>query len=928
MMPKRSLRVLFRKSYGPGTLNYDLFPGSPVEEFDTLVFHATFNDHWLWGGTAAQMQRDQWCRDAQIAMNGYGCHGRYAHVYVNGLYWGLYNIGERGDASFAAHHMGGEKEDYDAYNPDGVVDGNGTAWNTLFAIADAGVSTDSAYTNLAAYVDIPHFIDYMMVNFYAANTDWPGHNWNAARRRAPGAGLHFFSWDAEWTFGIGNDINTDRFGIGSGDGAAGRLYAALRAHPEFRREFGDRIQRFCFENGPLTPASADAMWMERAKEVEGAIVCELARWGNGNMPGTWFAAQGQVRSWFPQRATIFVNQARNAGLYPQLKAPGANSASGLVAPGYSLTLTNPNTSGLVYYTVDGTDPRLWGGAIAPSARAYTGAITLTNATALRLRVREGTNWSAVVERLFYVVQDFRGLAVTEIMYRPTLFGSYTAEDLEFLELKNTGSNTLDLSGLTFTDGITFTFTNGTLLAPGRFFILTRNPAAFAARYPGAAVNGVYSGRLDNGGEKLTLSHVLGTNAFSFKYENKEPWPITPDGYGFSLVPSGVAGDPDVAASWRASSSLGGSPGADDPVSSIAPVVINEILTHTDPPAMDAIELYNPGATNVNVGGWYLTDDAAQPKKYRISDGTEIFAGGYLVVTEADFNPTPGVPPSFALSSMGESLYLFSGNSVSNLTGYSHSFEYGAAALGVSLGRYVVSTGEEQWPAMSATTFGTQNAPPKVGPLVINEIMYNPPTGYDEFVELHNLSLSLVKLYDEAFPTNAWKLGGLGYVFSNNVSVPAGGFLLVVGMNPSVFRAKYSIPLGVQIVGPYTGVLQDSGERLRLERPEAPIVGTNGSVTVPYIVVDEVRYNDKAPWPWSADGEGASLQRSSPTAYGNEPTNWFASGITPGTPEFNEPAAGLHCGVPNGRGELPGAGKCDPDSHGLRRRWDRNPCGIL
>ena len=85
---------------------------------------------------------------------------------------------------------------------------------------------------------------------------------------------------------------------------------------------------------------------------------------------------------------------------------------------------------------------------------------------------------------FYVVQDFSSLAVTEIMYHPPSLGATNGDEFEFLELKNTGTNTLDLSGLQFTDGIAFAFTNGTRLAPGQFFVLARNPAAFAAKYPG------------------------------------------------------------------------------------------------------------------------------------------------------------------------------------------------------------------------------------------------------------------------------------------------------------------------------------------------------------------------------------------------------------------------------------------------------------
>ena len=890
LVPKHGMRVLFKNIYGSGKLKYPLYEDSPVQEFDTLTMHATFNDHWSWGGQAAQMIRDMWCRDTQNAMGGFGPHGTYAHVYLNGLYWGVYNIGEKGDGSYAASYIGGEKEEYDAFNSDENVDGNTVAWNTMFGIANAGVTNDAAYTNISQYLNIPNFIDYMMMNFYSANTDWPGHNWNAARRRVPGAGFHFFCWDAEWSFGIGNDVNTDR--TGESGGSPGTLYARLRAHPEFRREFGDHAQKHLLNGGTLTPAVADARWMKRATEIDRAIVGESSRWGGGNTRQTWLSAQSSVRSWFPQRASILLNQLRNAGLYPQLNAPGFSQLGGLVPPAYPLVLTNPNPAGTIYFTLDGSDPRLWGGAVAQSAQTYSTPLVLNNASFIRARVRNGADWSALIEATFYVVQDFSDFEVTEIMYRPLPFTPFGSDDLEFIELKNTGTNTLDLSGLRFTSGLTFSFTNGTRLAPGAFFVLSPSASAFALRYPGVPVNGNYSGKLDNGGEKLTLAHVLGTNVFSFTYNNAVPWPITPDGYGFSLVRENLAGNPDSSSSWRPSSALGGSPGADDPGSSIAPIVINEILTHTDLPQVDAIELFNPTATSVNLGGWFLSDDAAQPKKFRIANGTAIPAGGFVVFTEAQFNPQPGVPPSFALSSLGESLFLFSGDANTNLTGYSHSFDYGAAANGVSFGRYLTSSGEENWPALNGITLGAANSGPRVGPVVINEVMYHPALDYDEFVELHNSSAAPVLLYDPAYPTNGWKLSGLGYAFSNNITLGAGQYLLLVNIDPASFRTKYSVPGAVQILGPYAGNLQDSGERLKLERPDAPELGTNGSVTIPYIVVDEARYNDKLPWPPGADGDGPSIQRTAPFVYGNEPTNWFASGITPGAANVFNQAPGV------------------------------------
>src|SRR5437762_8466775 len=110
------------------------------------------------------------------------------------------------------------------------------------------------------------------------------------------------------------------------------------------------------------------------------------------------------------------------------------------------------------------------------------------------------------------------------------------DEFEFIELKNAGTNTLNLSGLAFTSGVSFTFSNGTVLSPGQFFVLGRNAAALAGKYPGLAINGIYSGKLDNGGEKLTLSHPLGPAIFTVTYNDRAPWPVAADNFGFSIVP--------------------------------------------------------------------------------------------------------------------------------------------------------------------------------------------------------------------------------------------------------------------------------------------------------------------------------------------------------------------------------------------------------
>jgi hypothetical protein len=109
-----------------------------------------------------------------------------------------------------------------------------------------------------------------------------------------------------------------------------------------------------------------------------------------------------------------------------------------------------------------------------------------------------------------------------------------------------------------------------------------------------------------------------------------------------------------------------------------------------------------------------------------------------------------------------------------------------------------------------------------------------------------------------------------------VTIGANSTLLVVATNPATFRALYNVPTNIQVFGPYSGQLQDGGENVELQSPDNP--NTNA---VPYVTVDAVRYNDRAPWPPGADGSGLSLQRSPSSGYGNEPTNWIAAAPTPG-----------------------------------------------
>lgn len=524
------------------------------------------------------------------------------------------------------------------------------------------------------------------------------------------------------------------------------------------------------------------------------------------------------------------------------------------------------------------------------------------------------------------------LRISKLMYNPP--GPTAGEnaaipflldtDFEFIELVNTGTNSLDLGGARFVQGVDFIFASNTVLAAGARLVVVANAAAFALRYgTHASVAGAYAGSLDNGGETLQLLDSRGEEILEFTY--KDGWAPITDGLGFALVIDDESGDWttwDEKTSWRTSGLLNGSPGLPDPGPPVVPaVVIDEALAHTDPPLLDAIELLNPSGTAANVGGWYLTDDFYVPRKFRIPAGTEIAPGGRVLFDASQFNADSNSPSAFQLSSTGDAVWLFSADASSNLTGYVHGFGFGASPNGVSFGRHVTSEGEEHFVAQSSRTLGQGNAGPRVGPIVISEIMYHPQEGGTnedarlEFIEVRNIGDSAVALHDPAAPTNRWRLAGaVEFDLPPGTQLAAGSSLIMVGFDPAVpgdssfFRTAYPSASNAVMVGPWSGRLANSGEAVELYMPDSPNPGG-----VPWILIERVAYGDGEPWPAAADGGGASLQRIAEGAYADDSINWFAArpsvglaadlaadGDGDGSPDWAERRAGTDAGDPRSR----------------------------
>jgi hypothetical protein len=535
--------------------------------------------------------------------------------------------------------------------------------------------------------------------------------------------------------------------------------------------------------------------------------------------------------------------------------------------------------------------------ISPSAIQYTTPVSLTKSTKIKTRILNGVaTWSALNEAIYAVGPVAENLRITEIMYNPADTNNPNDPNKEFVELKNIGTEALNLNLVKFTKGIDYTFPDINL-APNQYIVVVKDPAAFIAQY-GASVNiaGQYSGSLANNGERIRFEDAIGRQILDFTYS--DGWRKITDGDGFSLTvinpASNDSNDWSQKDFWRASALSGGSPGWDD--SGVIPnpgaVVINEIFAYSTSGGSDWIELHNTTTEPINIGGWFISDSDANLVKYEIAAGTTIAPGGYIVFDDRHHfdNPgsgNPGCHTPFDLSKNGETVYLSSGLAGA-LTGYRQSQDYGTSEPGVSFGRYYKSsTGDYDFVAMSAATPGAANAEPKTGPVVINEIMYyNPAFSYQdaEYIELRNISSLPVALYDYAF--NApWKFtDGIDYNFpaDSRSIIPAGGYL-ILSRDPNFFISHYgAAPAGVNVLGPYNGELSNSSEKLELSAPGEPD-GLGGRF---YIRIDRVNYSDGSHpencpggvdlWPAGADGAGLSLNRKNASEYGNDVSNWQAA----------------------------------------------------
>lgn len=434
--PKHGFEFKFKAIYGPSKLNFDLFEekGS-TKEFDRIILRAGYNYTWAKNNASqqipAQYVQDSWAKNQQILLGQPAAHERFIHLYINGLYWGLYNISEELNAEFMGDYLKGSEAEFDVIRggETTAADGDMNAWNSLKS-AITGVATNTnyqkiqgknadgtlnpAYTNL---LDIDNYIDYLLINYYVGNGDWKN-NWAVARNRVDNEeGFKFFCWDTETSMVT---LTENKVGANDGSGHPNSFVQYLKNNSDFKVKIADRIQEtFVNATGKFTPDGIKESYTKLTNEIELAMIPESARWGDWypayttfnpstlNPPYTLNDHWVPRRDWFmdeyfPQRTDIVFTQLKNYGLIPTAEAPKFTHSTGSYNEVIQLGMSS--NTGSIVYTLDGTDPRMEiTNASSANAKTYATPIRLGDKDTIvmvKARTKNSSEWSAITSGMY------------------------------------------------------------------------------------------------------------------------------------------------------------------------------------------------------------------------------------------------------------------------------------------------------------------------------------------------------------------------------------------------------------------------------------------------------------------------------------------------------------------------------------------------
>jgi len=589
---KQSFTLEFKGKYGAGMLKNDILATAPFHsesvpsEFDKIILRTGFNRDFGsdWDRANYAYTRDQFARDLQIMMSGWGNHGTYVHLYINGKYWGITNPCERMDDNALATYFGGDNEDYFyGKGKGGILFGSPDRYNYL----NNTNWTNKQFSEIEEYLVVDPYIDNVILHSYGNIGD--GAQYYIGGSTNPPGPIYFTCWDMEDSFDggarrSGPPVSLENLEyIYSGDKFL--AYYKMKNNIDFKMKFADRIYKHCFNDGILTNSRVTAVWDSSCNVISKSMICEIARWGDERGAvydyEHWKEECNDVRVDLIGRADKYVAEVKKSGMYPDISPPLFKNGSKTIftntynsKENFFLTISLENPGGKIYFTTDGSDPRMWDltGNVSAAAIEVSGieaALIITQPTTVKARIKDSDTWSPLHE-LRIIPQKTSQVVINEINYNSD--PNFDTED--WVELYNNSTEDIFLEGWKLQDSKdenVFKFGSGTLLRKGSYLVVCCDTTAFKSLFNNVDnYIGNITFKFGNEGDAVRLLDDNNTLIDIVIYGNMHPWPIAAAGKGSTLELINPDYDNRQAENWEASKYFG-SPGRSNSMSNTAAV---------------------------------------------------------------------------------------------------------------------------------------------------------------------------------------------------------------------------------------------------------------------------------------------------------------------------------------------------------------------
>jgi len=892
---QKGLNIETKSIYPSENIPYQIFPNREQDKYRRIKLRQGGNDWWMSGLRDAATQRfieDEVDVDLQSS--------REVVLYLNDDYWGVMKLRDvHSQHSINYKHPKVVKDSlnifsaglyHPVYSGDfDVKQGQSDDFFDLYNfISSNSLSGTTNYNYVSSKIDISEYINYHIIQIFAANTDWPSNNMDIWHEQNGKARWLLYDTDyglgRNWTGNNPRTTNPPSFNaIGAAttstltgwpnDKAGTLILRKLLQNTSFRNEF---VQRFATQLNILFPSNrTKSIVDEIANTLSSDMQGHLNKFNllNGSM-SNWWSEVNEVKSWLDQRpAHVFTNIRNHFGI------------SGT----YNLTInTNNNSNGRVLLNENEY--------LAPTnyVGTYFDNIPITLLAVANPGYRfshwqETGNTSARITPIYSsnmtltpVFVSALDVVINEIHYNPR----GQSEAAEFIEIYNPNSFSINLSSYEFTDGICFAFPINTIIAGGEFILIANDPSIYAGN--GYQVFQWDESKLKNDGEHLRLENGAGAVIDSLTYNDAGSWISTADNGFYSLALLDHSYDNAQAESWDVQKYYI-TPGAQneflpyDTYHFPSDLVINELHYHpfdSINPSGDTIssknyefvEIKNMSNTTISLTGVALSRGVT----YQFPEGSTIPPNGLIVIAEdsLQFLQRYGFSPfgrySGKLSNNGELIWL--SNSIGLLmdavkyqnvfpwetAANGGLFDYSLALIDATKTNDIYMNWKRQCTALQTpgeeNDFACFNGLNFEG-LMLNEIHYNPALGSNfEFIEIVNHSSILMNLREVSLT------GGASFSFDTDVFLPGSvaspANYIVLANDSSSFHNEY----GFAPDGVYAGFLSNSG----------------GTIVLKDFFdkeIDAVNYDDVAPWPVEADQGRHSLALISSTLDNALGSNW-------------------------------------------------------